>query len=76
MKIIENIKKKIDKHRQRIRKNKEQFLETYLTRYYTRLDYEKLAIPPFVKARKEVDYLKKCGLIEVLYKQVKMGFYD
>ena len=73
MKIIKKIQQKIAN----IKTKKLDYIEKWLFAYYSRrfqiLNYGKVAIPHFLEAHKEVENLKKYGLLEVTYKQIKKG---
>lgn len=73
MKIIQFIKKQIDKQKQNEVEKQKKYLEVYFARLYTQQDAGMVAIPPFIKAQDTVRRLNERGLLNIAYKQIKEG---
>lgn len=71
VKIIQFLQEKKKREKQKALQSKERFLEVYLTRHYEIADANQIAIPAFIKAKKEVARLKENGLLDEAYKQAK-----
>lgn len=73
MKIVQIIKKKIGELKQKEVEHQSKYLEVYYTRLFMATDTGKLEIPAFLKAKSEVERLKRNGLLSITYKQIKEG---
>lgn len=72
MKIIQFLQEKKKREKQKALQSKERFLEVFLTRHYEIADANQIAIPAFIKAKKEIERLKENGLFNEAYKQAKI----
>ena len=73
MKVISIIKKRIENNKAKQLEKMEKWLFAYYSRRFQVMNYGKVAIPHFLEAQKEIENLKKYGLIEEQYKQIKKG---
>lgn len=71
MKIIQLFKEKRQIKDAQIAKRQENYLENYFSKLYAKNDAGKVEIPHFIKAQQAVEDLKKRGLLEVAYEQIK-----
>jgi len=73
MKVIQIIKKRIEKAKEKRLERIEKWLRTYYSRAFETSDFGIVTIPHFIKADAQVNELKKRGLLEIAYKQIKEG---
>lgn len=71
--FISWIRELLEKRGAKLQRYQERFLQAYYSRKFKKEDEGKIEVPHFLKARQQVDYIKKIGQVEKYYKEIRRG---